>query len=199
MKINIRRIYSTASAMVVLIGAGVLAVAAPASARPAPQSVIPAMAGTTTAFDLNGIYTDLGSARPRISDVNDILTIDMSSQHRPTATGVVINYNTITVTFPDVAGNPYTAKLVAPGTINWNNSSVWQKLAAVAVPDVTGLPTAQAVTALQSAGLTAAARNQLTCDTLPGHVDHQFPAAAAQATPGSVVQIFIAVKPKTCT
>jgi hypothetical protein len=47
--------------MVVLIGAGLLAVAAPASARSAQQSVIPAMAGTTTVFDLNGIYTDLGS------------------------------------------------------------------------------------------------------------------------------------------
>ncbi len=39
----------------------------------------------------------------------------MSSQHRPTATGVVINADTILITFPD-AGT-FAAKLVAPGTI----------------------------------------------------------------------------------
>lgn len=197
MKINIRRICSTSSAVAALIGAGVLAVAAPASAQPAQRSARQTMAATTTVFDVNGIYTDGGSARPRISDVNDILTIDMSSQHRPTATGVVINADTILVTFPDDA--TYTAKLVAPGTIRWSNGSIWQKLAVVVVPDVTGLLKAQAVAALQSAGLTAVAQNRLTCDTLPGHVDQQLPAAGAQLVPGSVIQIFIAVKPKTCT
>jgi hypothetical protein len=197
MKINLRRICGTSSAVVALIGAGVLAVAAPASAQPAQRSVRWAMAATTTPFDLNGIYTDLGSSRLRISDVNDILTIDMSSQHRPNATGVVVNSDTILVTFPDDA--TYPAKLVSPGTIRWSNGSVWQKLAVVAVPDVTGLLKAQAVTALQSAGLTAVAQNRTTCDTAAGHVDQQIPAAGAQAVPGSLVQIFIAVKPKTCS
>lgn len=194
MKINIRRICSTSGAVIALIGAGALAFAAPANAQPAQRSVRPAVAGTTTVFDVNGIYTDLGSARLRITDVNNILTIDMSSQHRPDATGVVINADTILVTFPDDA--TYPAKLVAPGTIRWSNGSVWQKLAVVAVPDVTGLMKAQAVAALQSAGLTAQAQTQFTCET-PGSVVRQIPAAGTQVVSGSLVQIFIAMKPKT--
>jgi len=197
MKMNIRRICSTSSAVVALIGAGVFAIAVPASAQADQRGTArPATVATTTVFDLNGFYTDGGSARPRISDVNDILTIDMSSQNRPTANGVVINTDTVIVTFPD-AGT-YTAKLVAPGTIQWSNGSVWQKLAVVIVPDVTGLLQADAVATLQSAGLTPVAHNRLTCDTLPGHVDQQLPAAGTQALPGSVVQIYIAVKPTTC-
>lgn len=199
MKINIRRICGTFSAVVVLIAAGILAIAAPASARPAPQSVIPAMTGTTTPFDLNGIYTDLGSARPWISDVNDILTIDMSSQNRPTATGFVIDADTIWVTFPDDPHSPYTGRLVSPGTINWSNNSVWKKLAIVVVPDVIDLPKAQAIAAVQSAGLNPVVQSEFSCDTVPGRVVQQLPAAGAQTVPGALVQIFIAVKPKTCT
>jgi hypothetical protein len=197
MKMNIRRVFSTSSAVVALVGAGVFTIAAPASAQAGQRGAArPATAAIATFFDLNGLYTDFGSARPRISDVNDILTIDMSSQNRPTANGVVIDPGTIIVTFPN-AGT-FTAKLAAPGTIRWSNGSVWQKLAVVIVPDVTGLLQAQAVAALQSAGLTPVAQNRATCDTLPGHVDQQLPAAGTQALPGSVVQLYIAVKPKIC-
>jgi hypothetical protein len=195
MRITIRRIYRTSIVAVVLAGAGLLAVAAPASARPASKSVIPVMARITTVFDLNGTYTDGRSARPRVTDVSDILTIDMSSQHRPPATGLVINADTIQVTFPDDA--TYSGKLLAPGLIRWSNGSAWQKL--VFVPDVVGLPTARAVTAVQSAGLTAVTHNESSCDTLPGHVSQQLPAAGAQAVPGSLVHVFIAVKPRTCS
>ena len=197
MNLNFRRIFGTASAVAVLMGAGLLAVAAPAgaqSAQPWPVSVTPA--ATTTVFDLNGIYTDGGSARLRITDVNDILTVDMSSQNRPAANGVVINADTILVTFPDV--NAFGAKLAAPGTIRWSNGSVWQKLTTVIVPDVTGKAQAQAMTILQSAGLTSHAQNFTTCDTGPGLVDHQDPKADTAVAPGTLVQIYIAVKPTIC-
>src|SRR3954453_13577935 len=39
-------------------------------------------AATPLPFDVNGTYTDGGSARPVLSDANDILTVDMSSQGR---------------------------------------------------------------------------------------------------------------------
>jgi hypothetical protein len=104
---------------------------------------------TTPVFNISGTYTDGGSARPVISDEGDILTVDMSSQHRPTASGVVINSDTILVTFPDIRfnsiniGRPpaiqiisvpdsheatFTAKLQAPGTIRWSNRSTWRKI-----------------------------------------------------------------------
>jgi PASTA domain-containing protein len=198
MNIKVRRICGTITAVVALAGAGICAVALPANAQPAMHPAEPAVAATTTAFDLNGIYSDLGSAVLRISDVNDILTIDMSSQHRPNANGVVVNSDTIIVAFPD-AGT-FGAKLVAPGMINWSNGSHWQKLAVVTVPDVVGKTKDPAVAALQSAGLTASAQNYPTCDTKPGVVDHQSPVAESQVPPGSLVKIFIAVKPKTaCT
>lgn len=197
MNINFRRIFGTASAVAVLMGTGVLAVAAPASgqtAQPWPHAVVAAQ--TATVFDLNGIYTDGGSARLRITDVNDILTVDMSSLNRPAANGVVINADTILVTFPDVSA--FGAKLVAPGTIRWSNGSVWQKLTTVIVPDVTGKGKALAMSILQSAGLTSHAQNFSTCDTAAGLVDHQDPKADTTVVPGTLVQIYIAVKPTIC-
>jgi hypothetical protein len=132
-----RRARWTLGAVAVLIATALLSSAAPASSRGAPRSSAAALDAAVTVFDLNGTYTDGGSARPRITDVNDVLTIDMSSQHRPTATGVVINSDTIIVTFPD--DRAYRAKLVAPGTIRWSNGAEWRKLVLVAVPAVIGL------------------------------------------------------------
>jgi hypothetical protein len=195
MKINLRRAFGIGSVATVLTGAWLLLIAAPGNAQP-ERSAPAAAPAITTAFDLNGVYTDGGSARPRISDVNDILTIDMSSQHRPTATGVVVNSDTILVTFPDDA--TYGAKLVAPGTIRWSNGSAWQKLTLAVVPDVVGLTSAQATAAIGSAGLTAHASNVITCDTFAGRVDHQSPSAGTQLPVGSLVNIYIAVKPKIC-
>src|SRR5262249_11424904 len=124
--VSLRRICVTFSAALALTGAAVLAAATPASARRAPVAVTAAMPAIATVFDLNGRYTDGVSARPRITDVSDRLTIDMSYAHRPTATGIVINASTILVTFPDDA--TYTGTLLAPGTIVWSNRSLWFKL-----------------------------------------------------------------------
>jgi hypothetical protein len=76
-------------------------------------------------FDLNGTYWDGGSGWPVISNRNEIITVDMSSEDRPEATGIVINSDIILVTFPD--DSTYTAKLQEPGTIRWSNGAAWQK------------------------------------------------------------------------
>ena len=73
--------------------------------------VVPAAIATVT--DLRGIWTDGGSAFPVISESGTDLSIDMSSQHRPTAHGSVIDSQTITVTFADDA--TFTGTLHAPG------------------------------------------------------------------------------------
>ena len=87
--------------------------------------VVPAAIATVT--DLRGIWTDGGSAFPVISESGTDLSIDMSSQHRPTAHGSVIDSQTITVTFADDA--TFTGTLHAPGTIVWSNGSSWTKTA----------------------------------------------------------------------
>src|SRR3982751_643742 len=115
MKLTLRRALGVFGAGAILAGLGMAGTVVQAGAQPV------ASAAVTTVFDLNGTYTDGGSARPVISNVNDILTVDMSSQHRPTATGVVITSDTILVTFPD--DGTYAAKLQAPGTIRWSNGS----------------------------------------------------------------------------
>ena len=197
MKINIRRPLGALSAGMLLAGAGMLASVIPASARSAPTPAHAAIAATTpTLFDLNGTYTDGGSAFPVISDLNDILTVDMSSQHRPTASGVVINTDTIVVTFPDDA--TYGAKLVAPGTISWSNGSTWRKLTFATVPDVLGLLQSVATSVLQSSGFVVRTGTTLTCGTKQGYVDSQIPPGGTSAVQGSTVTIKIAVKPKIC-
>ena len=104
MNLSFRRIAGSASAVAVLMGIGVLATAAPAgaqTAQPWPHAM-PAVQ-TTTAFNLDGTYTDGGIARPRITHNNDdTLTVDMSSQNRPIARGWVISPTQILVDFPDV-------------------------------------------------------------------------------------------------
>jgi hypothetical protein len=79
-------------------------------------------------FDLNGDWTDGGTAAPVISIKGDKLTIDMSAHHRPTARGSIINSETIKVTFPDDA--TYTGTLQTPDTIKWSNGSTWTKVVA---------------------------------------------------------------------
>ena len=86
-----------------------------------------ATAQIATVFDLNGTYKDNGSARPRITVVGDILTVDLSSQNRPPAYGLIFDDHTILVIFPDVSAW-FRGTLVAPGTILWSNNTIWQKL-----------------------------------------------------------------------
>ncbi|KOU36240.1 PASTA domain-containing protein [Streptomyces sp. WM6378] len=151
-------------------------------------------AATPLVFDVNGTFTDGGSARPVMSDVNDVLTVDMSSQHRPTATGVVINSDTILVTFPDDA--TYTAKLQAPNIIRWSNGSAWQKLTLV-VPDVSDDTRAVATSILNSAGF-AVGRVTTVVDRTCNHnntVSQQTPHAGTPALPGTAVNLTIGVLP----
>uniref|UniRef100_A0AAU2UXG6 PASTA domain-containing protein n=1 Tax=Streptomyces sp. NBC_00003 TaxID=2903608 RepID=A0AAU2UXG6_9ACTN len=151
-------------------------------------------AATPLVFDVNGTFTDGGSARPVMSDVNDLLTVDMSSQHRPTATGVVINSDTILVTFPDDA--TYTAKLQAPNTIRWSNGSTWQKLTLV-VPDVSDDTRAVATSILNSAGF-AVGRVTTVVDRTCNHnntVSQQTPHGGTLALAGTAVNLTIGVLP----
>jgi len=196
-RINLWERSAVLCAVTALLGVALVPAAAAASARPAPTPKPSAVAASTPlVFDINGSYTDGGSARPVISDVNDILAVNMSSQHRPNASGVVINSDTIVVTFPDDAS--YGAKLVAPGTIQWSNGSTWRKLTFASVPDVVGSTAAAATSRLHSAGFTVASRTQLTCDELPGHVARQTPTGGTSVPVGSTVVISIAQKPRIC-
>ena len=190
MKLNVRRIFGAASAMAMLVGAGVLAVAAPASARsarPWPHAVVTAQAATV--FDLNGTFKDNGSARPRVTVANDVLTVDLSSQNRPPAYGLVFDDHTILVIFPDISAW-FRGTLVAPGTILWSNNTIWQKLPYV--PDVIGQPMNDASAALKAGGFTVqTAQSRPICSGKSWFVIQQTPAGNTQADPGSQVRITV--------
>ena len=81
--------------------------------------------GVGTLFDLTGDWTSGGKVGPKISRSGNSLTVEMSAYNRPQALGSVIDANTITVSFPDVA--TYTGHLQPPGTIAWSNGSSWTK------------------------------------------------------------------------
>lgn len=83
-----------------------------------------------TVFDLNGRWTDGGTAAPVISVSGIDLSIDMSAHGRPPARGSIVDSQTIRVTFPDDA--TYTATLRAPGTLRWSNGTAWTKVAGAA-------------------------------------------------------------------
>jgi hypothetical protein len=157
----------------------------------------PASAATATVFNLNGTYSDGGSARPVITNVNDNLTIDMSSQHRPNASGFVLAVDRILVSFPD--DTTYLATLLAPGTILWSNGSAWSLTRSV--PNLFGLTETGAVAAIRAAGFVPGTRSTFAdhlC-TFPNKpaVGSQSPQAGAAALPGSAVgyTIFIATQP----
>lgn len=181
-----------------LLGVTLVTAAGPANARAVATSEPSTVAVTTaTLFDLNGTYTDGGTASPVISNINDILTVDMSSQHRPNANGVVVNNDTIIVTFAD--DHTYGAKLAAPGIIRWSNGSTWRKVTFATVPDVVEATSAVATAQLHSAGFAVQRRTKPTCEVKAGLVAAQNPAGGASAPVGATVEITIAVKPKiTC-
>ena len=182
MKLTLRRALGVLGAGAILAGLGMAGTATQAGAQPV------AAAAVTTVFDLNGTYTDGGSARPVIKNVNDILTVDMSSQHRPTATGVVVNSDTILVTFPDDA--TYGAKLIAPGTISWSNGSAWRKLQLVTVPNVVGLFSADAIASLHASRFVVTQTKPISCDA-DGTVTRQSPTGGQLAPQGSTVNITV--------
>jgi hypothetical protein len=85
--------------------------------------------GATTnalAFDVNGLWTDNGSAKPVFTVVNNTVVIDMSFAHRPNATGSVISATSILVTFPDA--DTYIGTFQTPGFLRWSNGATWQKV-----------------------------------------------------------------------
>ncbi len=183
MRIQLSRRLAVLGAVLALAGAAQVATAAPANAQPVSVQAIP------TVFDLNGTYNVGGTARPVISNVNDILTVNMSAFGRPAANGVVINSDTIVVTFPDDA--TYGAKLLWPGTIQWSNGSVWVKLVPVTVPSVVGLDRTTARQRLVTAGFAVSSlpgTRDLTCERI-NRVYSQSPSAGTLALPGSLVSI----------
>jgi hypothetical protein len=83
-------------------------------------------ATSTLQFDINGPWTDDGSAKPVITNVSTALVIDMSYARRPNATGSVIDVSSILVTFPD--DNTYIGTFVTPTLLRWSNRSTWRKV-----------------------------------------------------------------------
>jgi hypothetical protein len=86
-------------------------------------------------FDLTGTWTDGPGRGPGpvitvqgqgLPLPNQAITVDMSRFHRPTAHGRFIDETHISVTFPD--DKTYTGALLAPGTILWNNNTLWTKI-----------------------------------------------------------------------
>lgn len=186
---NVFKRIGVLSAALLFAGSALVASATGAGAAPARAAAV------TTVFDLNGTFSDNGAARPRIRNVDDILTVDMSSQGRPTATGVVIDSVTILVTFPD--DGTYTAKLQLPGTIRWSNSSYWYKTRPV--PNVKFLTAADAGAVLNRNGFTLGSVTTFvdrSCDYID-LVGRQSPAAGAAAIPGSRVGVSIGTRPPT--
>ena len=74
---------------VMLAGIGLVAAATSASAAPPPASHSrePPVPAALLPFDVNGPWTDNGSAKPVITTAAGAVVIDMSYAHRPSATG----------------------------------------------------------------------------------------------------------------
>jgi hypothetical protein len=79
-----------------------------------------------TVSNLNGSWTD-GTNRPSaaISVTRRSFSIDMSAFGRPTATGTIDGFASITATFPD--DKTYTGQL-SQNTITWSSGSRWTKI-----------------------------------------------------------------------
>jgi hypothetical protein len=79
-----------------------------------------------TLFDLNGQWASGGVPGPVISVDGKTIAVDMSFFTRPAATGSILDFADIKVTFPD--DKTYTGKLQLPGTIHWSNNTTWIKV-----------------------------------------------------------------------
>ncbi len=66
-----------------------------------------------------------GKWGPRITQLGDNLSVDMSRYSRPTATGNVTTPSTASIQFPDDA--THTATLVSPSCVQWSNGTTWTK------------------------------------------------------------------------
>ncbi|MFL6118000.1 PASTA domain-containing protein [Actinophytocola sp.] len=180
---TIAKKFGAIGSMLALVVTGLVAAAGSASAT------------TPTVFDLNGFYNSGEPANPVISNVNDVLTIDMSRLGRPAANGVVLTSDTIIVTFPD--DGTFTAKLVAPGSVLWSNSTVWTKTSSGTVPNVVRLDEATARSRMTAAGFGLSVSFFFTdrvCTNLD-KVASQSPVGGTQAALGTVVTAKIRVEP----
>lgn len=114
------------AAMLAGIGLVTAATSASAASPPASRSSGAPRTAALLPFDINGPWTDNGSAKPVITTAAGAIVIDMSYAHRPTASGSVLDASSILVTFPDAG--PYIGTFVAPGLLRWSNGSLWQKV-----------------------------------------------------------------------
>jgi hypothetical protein len=80
-----------------------------------------------TVFELNGKWTAGRGPGPFFRVNGSAITVDLSADRRPAATGSILNPTTIVLTFPDV-GVTTTGQLVGPNTIHWSNNTQWMKL-----------------------------------------------------------------------
>jgi phospholipase C len=80
-----------------------------------------------TVLDMRGAWASGGVAGPCVSVTGNSISIDMSTSHRPTASGHVLDSTHISVNFPD--DTTYTGVLQAPDVIKWSNNSSWTKVA----------------------------------------------------------------------
>ena len=83
---------------------------------------VPAIA---TVIDLNGRWMIGGVVGPVITVEGNSISVDMSAENRPKATGSVVNGSDISVNFPD--DKTWSGVLQKPGTIRWSNNSTWTK------------------------------------------------------------------------
>jgi hypothetical protein len=104
-----------------------------ANSQYATNTTITSMAAITPVFDLNGKYTAGGAPGPIIHLSGNIISVDMSAYHRPSATGTLILPTYGRITFPDdksVPNGTYDVYFTAPNTVAFQqNKSTWQKTA----------------------------------------------------------------------
>lgn len=118
MRKSVARGFARLATAVVVAGLGLVAVVSGASVASA--------AAPALVFNINGGWTDNGTAKPSIIQSGSSVVVNMSYANRPTAFGNVVDATTIVVRFPD-AGT-ITGTLQGTGTIRWNNGSSWQKV-----------------------------------------------------------------------
>ncbi|HEX6682397.1 MAG TPA: PASTA domain-containing protein [Candidatus Limnocylindrales bacterium] len=192
MRINVLGRLGTLGAVCALAVAGPLATAAQASTQPASAPTRVTVAAIPTVFNLNGTYDVGGPARPVISNVNDVLTVNMSAFGRPNASGTVLAPDLIQVRFPD--NGTFGAVLVAPGIIKWSNGTEWRKL--TPVPDVIGQTEFDARQILNAAGFGSRVSSPIdrTC-IFVNVVRTQSPSAGTLALRGTSVSLVIPREP----
>jgi hypothetical protein len=120
-----RQFWATAMGVVALAAAATVVAGTPASAAPKPVTPT-ARAAALLPFNIDGPWTDNGSAKPIISSAGGVVLIDMSYAHRPTASGSVLDASSILMTFPDAG--PYIGTFLSPTVLRWSNGSIWQKV-----------------------------------------------------------------------